>query len=207
MSDNVPSVLWRYWLGGRKGIRPVKKIEWWSAGMVICLERGADLHISQLMPRPLTVSCLSKIQIGFTFLVPAHPVSLGKGPFKSVCVLVVTVWYLGDVNSRWHATAGNSGHVSNGRGKCQEMQKLFFNVAQVSISTAAWDPEHHQEADSESCGALNCGSFWYSVSCAVDIAVDSFYQNCFLFVAALVVLHCESGFTNTVQRFCWGLTR
>ena len=40
--------------------------------MVICLERGADLHIAQLMPLPLTVSCFSKIQIGFTFLVPAH---------------------------------------------------------------------------------------------------------------------------------------
>jgi len=33
--------------------------------MVICLERGADLHIAQLMPLPLTVSCSSKIQIGF----------------------------------------------------------------------------------------------------------------------------------------------
>jgi len=40
--------------------------------MVICLERGADLHMAQLMPLPLTVSCSSKIQIGFTFLVPAH---------------------------------------------------------------------------------------------------------------------------------------
>jgi len=40
--------------------------------MVICLERGADLHTTQLMPLPLTVSCFSKIQIGFTFLVPAH---------------------------------------------------------------------------------------------------------------------------------------
>ena len=39
-------------------------------GMVICLERGADLHMSQLMPLPLTVSCFNKIQIGFTFLVP-----------------------------------------------------------------------------------------------------------------------------------------
>jgi len=39
--------------------------------MVICLERGADLHMVQLMPLPLTVSCFSKIQIGFTFLVPA----------------------------------------------------------------------------------------------------------------------------------------
>ena len=41
--------------------------------MVICLERGADLHMAQLMPLPLTVSCSSKIQIGFTFLVPAYP--------------------------------------------------------------------------------------------------------------------------------------
>ena len=40
--------------------------------MVICLERGADLHMAQLMPLPLNVSCFSKIQIGFTFLVPAH---------------------------------------------------------------------------------------------------------------------------------------
>ena len=41
--------------------------------MVICLERGADLHMAQLMPLPLTVSCFSKIQIGFTFVVAAHP--------------------------------------------------------------------------------------------------------------------------------------
>ena len=59
-----PSVLWRCWLGGRKGIRPVKT-EWWGAGMVICLERGADLHMAQLIPLPPTVSCFSKIQIGF----------------------------------------------------------------------------------------------------------------------------------------------
>jgi len=37
------------------------------------LERGADLHTAQLMPLPLTVCCFSKIQIGFTFLVPAYP--------------------------------------------------------------------------------------------------------------------------------------
>jgi len=57
--------------------------------MVICLERGADLHPAQLMPLPLTVSCFSKIQIGLTFLVPAHLVSLGKGPLNlCVCVCV-----------------------------------------------------------------------------------------------------------------------
>ena len=40
--------------------------------MVICRERDADLHMAQLMPLTLTVSCFSKILIGFTFLVPAH---------------------------------------------------------------------------------------------------------------------------------------
>ena len=50
--------------------------------MVICLEPDADLRMAQLMPLPLTVSCFSKIQIGFTFLVPAHPGSLGKGPLN-----------------------------------------------------------------------------------------------------------------------------
>jgi len=57
--------------------------------MVICLERVADLHMFQLMPLPLTVSCFSKIQIGFTFLVPAYTGSPGKGPLNgcvSVCV-------------------------------------------------------------------------------------------------------------------------
>ena len=58
--------------------------------MVICLERGADLHMAQLMPLPLTVSCFSKIQIGFTFLVPARTrVVLEKGPLTGVCVCIV----------------------------------------------------------------------------------------------------------------------
>ena len=64
-------------VGHWKGIRPVKKTEWWGTGIVICLERGANLHMAQLMPLPLTVSCFSKIQIGFIFLVPAHPGSPG----------------------------------------------------------------------------------------------------------------------------------
>ena len=54
--------------------------------MVICLERGADLHMAQLMPLPLTVSCFSKILIGFIFLVPSHPGSPGKRAVKRVCV-------------------------------------------------------------------------------------------------------------------------
>jgi len=46
--------------------------------MVTCLQQDADLHVAQLMPLPLTVSCFTKIQIGFTFLVLAHPGSPGK---------------------------------------------------------------------------------------------------------------------------------
>jgi len=57
--------------------------------MVICLEQGADLHMAQLMLLPLTVSCFSKIQIAFTFLVPAHPGSLGKNAIKRVCVWIL----------------------------------------------------------------------------------------------------------------------
>jgi len=59
--------------------------------MVICLERDADLHMAQLMPLPLTVSCFSKIQTRFTFLVPAHPDSPGKRAVKRVCELDVVL--------------------------------------------------------------------------------------------------------------------
>ena len=54
--------------------------------MVICLERAADLHMAQLMPLPLTVSCFSKVQIAFTFPVLAHPGSPEQRAVKRVCV-------------------------------------------------------------------------------------------------------------------------
>ena len=56
--------------------------------MVICLQRDADLHMAQLMPLSLTVSCFSKIQTGFTFLVAAHPGSPGQRAVERVCVCV-----------------------------------------------------------------------------------------------------------------------
>ena len=81
-------------LKGRKGIRPVKT-EWWGVGVVIFLERGAYLHTAQLMPLPLTVSCFSKIQIGFTFVVPAHPGSPGQRALKTgVCILFEKYIYI-----------------------------------------------------------------------------------------------------------------
>ena len=47
------------------------------------------------MPLPLTVSCYSKIQIGFTFLVPAYLGSPGQRAVKwvRVCVCVFLFWF------------------------------------------------------------------------------------------------------------------
>ena len=56
--------------------------------MVICLERDADVHMAQLMPLSLTVSCSCEIQIGFTFLVLADLGSPGQRAVKRVCVCV-----------------------------------------------------------------------------------------------------------------------
>ena len=73
-------------VGQQEGHPACKKL---SGGVLVwffCLERSADLHMAQLMPLPLTVSCFNKIQIGFTFLVPAHPGSPGQRAVKRVCV-------------------------------------------------------------------------------------------------------------------------
>ena len=69
----------------------------WVVGcwQVICLEWVAYLHMSQLMPLPLTVSCFSKIQIGFTFLVLAYSGSPGKRAVKCVCEYVSVLFFFG----------------------------------------------------------------------------------------------------------------
>ena len=51
--------------------------------MVICLERGADLHTAQLIPLPLTVACFSKIHIGLPFWYRLTRVVPEKGPLLS----------------------------------------------------------------------------------------------------------------------------
>ena len=87
--------------------------------------------MAQLMPLLLTVSCFSKIQIGFTFLVPAHPGSPGKRAIKRVCVCVYVIslqrlmletsnfvhgsamWSLSLVMSECSLSGHGEGHVSN----------------------------------------------------------------------------------------------
>ena len=82
------SVLWCSWLGDKQGTWPVKT-EWWDTGVVTCLWQGSDLHMAQLMPLPLTVCCFSKIQIGFTFLVPPHLGSPKQRAVKRVLFLLL----------------------------------------------------------------------------------------------------------------------
>ena len=85
-------------VGRQEGHPACKKTEWWGAGVVICLERGADLHAAQPMPLPLIVSCFSKIQIGFTFLVLAHPGSPGQRAIKRLfcccCFCFACHWHV-----------------------------------------------------------------------------------------------------------------
>ena len=84
-SHILPSVLWRCWLD-RKGMWPVKT-EWWGIGVVICPERGADLHMGQLMPLPLTVSCFSKSRLVLPFWYRLTQ------DLKSACVLYMSAYY------------------------------------------------------------------------------------------------------------------
>jgi len=121
-------VLWCCWLGGRKGIRPVKNwaVGCWhgylSGARCRLADATATQHVigwSQAPPgnnttrflliwtciiqnktqfnktikrntatRQLTVSCFSKIWIGFTFLVLAQPGSPGQRAVKRVCLCV-----------------------------------------------------------------------------------------------------------------------
>jgi len=80
------ATVWHCRLGSRKGIWPVKN---WVVGCWRGYLSRADLHMAQLMPLPLTVSCFSKIQIGFTFLILVHLGSPSKRAVKRVCVCFV----------------------------------------------------------------------------------------------------------------------
>jgi len=78
-------------VGRQEGHPACKKTEWWDAGMVMCLGQGADLHMAQLMPLPLTVSCCNKSRLVLPFWCRLTQVVLDKiqeGRKMVVCVLV-----------------------------------------------------------------------------------------------------------------------
>jgi len=119
---------------GRKGIWPVKKL---SGGVLAWLV-------------PLTVSCFSKIQIGFTFLVPAHPGSPGQRAVKRVCVVhhfqvmhFQMPWILcnGATNARMSLKPKQQKFVATGYFSL--VRQTFFtiifgNIASCPLACYAW---------------------------------------------------------------------
>jgi len=57
--------------------------------MVMCLGRGADLHMAQLMRLPLTISSSSKSRLVLPFWYQLTWVVPDKGPLNRCCVTVV----------------------------------------------------------------------------------------------------------------------
>jgi len=113
--------------------------------VLICLERGADLHTAQLMPLPLTVSCFSKIQTGFTFLVPADLSSPGKGPLNGcVCVCVpVELLTMSHTDYRPTLSKFDSEHISRPTGHMQGLVRVrgrYPGGANVRHSSVATTP-------------------------------------------------------------------
>ena len=90
------------------------------------------MDIAQLMPLPLAVSCFSKIQIAFTFLVLAYPVSPGKGPLN-VCVFVVNITYSFIANCQ---TAVVHENKTKRRSKTYKRQYiLWYNILTVKLQS------------------------------------------------------------------------
>ena len=119
-------------VGRQEGHPACKKTERWGTGMVVYLERNADLHMAQRMPLPLTVSCFSKVQFGFTYLVPAHPGSPGQRAVKRVCVCVcVCVCVMAQsVTMMWRGVACSS--------ECAFRALCWICCVTVGIGNKVW---------------------------------------------------------------------
>ena len=135
--------------------------------MVICLERGADLHIAQLMPLPHTVPCFSKIQIGFTFLVPAHLgsssrhiacVAPDEGPLNG-CVCVCGIHQ-------------NNALSANNRRTCIGCHRWILGTMQKS--TQRW-----------MLSVINCQQL--SVECQSNVAIASTCELSFIYAARQII--------------------
>jgi len=80
------------WLGGRKGIRPVKNL---SDGMLVWLSFWSEVHLAHLMLLPLSVYCFSKSRL---VLVSAHPGNPEQNPqgCKNGCACVCSIESVND---------------------------------------------------------------------------------------------------------------
>ena len=140
--------------------------------MVICLEQGPDLHMAQLMPLPLTVSCFSKIQIGFTFLVPAHRGSPGQRAVKWVCVCVwaelLEDWYEHDHElTSFLGMEGGSGSSGRGGGGVGGRKARSSQLSLRSTARDLWSPRNSGDKvslpSSSALMVLAAAGFWSAI--------------------------------------------
>jgi len=112
-------------VGREEGHTAFKNLEWWGAGVVVCLERGADLHV---------------VQIGFTFLVPAHPGSPAQRAVKRVCVYSLIDTRRSDFSS----LSSSVEQIANSLNKFSSViivLTLFFQALAFLIPGIQLDPE------------------------------------------------------------------
>ena len=135
------AVLWRCWLGGRKGIRPVKKL---SCGVLEWLSVWSEV---QTCMWPSWYHCHSlslasvKSRLVFTFLVPAHPGSPGKRVVKWVCVCCCaeghTTQCCEAVTCSWWHTWQRSYQLSAGLVHCCSNANRY-KTATVAAAVICW---------------------------------------------------------------------
>jgi len=128
-----PSVPWHCWLGSRKGIQPVKK-QWWGAGVVICLERDADLHMAQPMPLSLA-SVKSRLVLPFWYRLTWVVADKNGGVGMNACICCLRF-------SFFHTKPRDClGETSQKRPiLCRVVRKTITQL--ISQSVPAWHPLH-----------------------------------------------------------------
>jgi len=112
-------------VGRQEGHPACKKTEWWGAGMVICLERGADLHTALLMPLPLAVSCFSKIQVVLPFWYRLTRVVPDKGPLNG-CMYTASLNVLLSEHSSCVYQFGKPGLIFNSLCRNNDVMRVYL---------------------------------------------------------------------------------
>jgi len=140
-------------LGGRKGIRPVKN---WEVGCWCGCLSGARCRLAY-GPADATsthLSCFSKIQIGFTFLVPAHLGSPGKRAIKRACIYAARVLL-------WDCPFWDSIVILRFLPVC------FVNYAFSALTLLVGQQEGHPACKKQSGGVLTWLSVWSEVQTCI----------------------------------------
>ena len=94
------------------------------------------MHMAQRMPLPLTVSCFSEIQVGFSFLVPAYRGSPGQTAVKRLCVCVTylhTSQPAGICPTKMSIYRGESEPSTKTRGSCSPHESATTQTTSRSV--------------------------------------------------------------------------